>query len=33
MVSMNIQKYYQDLLNYYYTQGDFEELDDFLIAG
>ena len=28
---MNIQKYYQDLLNYHYVQGSIEEFDDFLL--
>jgi len=30
---MGAQKYVQDLLHYYYMQGDLTELDDVFIAG
>jgi len=29
---MSHEKWYQDLLNYQFTQGDVEELDEFVIA-
>lgn len=29
---MNIDKYFQDLMNYHYIQGDFEELDEFFVV-
>jgi len=28
---MNLEKFYQDLLNYQFVQGEFEEVDDVVL--